>query len=101
MKSVNVLSVCGSGTVTSSMVAGKVKDTLKEKGINATAIEANPNQALDLAQSGKFDFIVYTSPLPEGDYKIPALNAFACLTGIGEEQFFENVFKTVEELGQN
>lgn len=101
MKSVNVLSVCGSGTVTSSMVAGKVKDTLKERGINSSTTEARPTEALNLAQSGRFDFIVYTSPLPEGDYKIPALNAFACLTGIGEEQFFEDVFKTVNELGQN
>lgn len=60
MKNVNVLSVCGSGTVTSSMVAGKVKETLKEKGINSSTTEARPTEALNLAQSGRFDFIVYT-----------------------------------------
>lgn len=46
MKNVNVLSVCGSGTVTSSMVAGKVKETLKEKGINSSTTEARPTEAL-------------------------------------------------------
>lgn len=56
MKNVNVLSVCGSGTVTSSMVAGKVKETLKEKGINSSTTEARPTEALNLAQSGRFDF---------------------------------------------
>jgi galactitol PTS system EIIB component len=98
MKKVNVLSVCGSGTVTSSMVAGKVKETLKEKGISVSTTEARPTEALNLAQSGRFDFIVYTSPLPAGDYKIPAINAFTCLTGIGEDQFFEEIFRTIDEL---
>ncbi len=32
MKQFNVLSVCGSGTVTSSMVAGKLKEVLGNKG---------------------------------------------------------------------
>ena len=32
MKSVNILSICGSGTVTSSMVAAKLKDRLSEHG---------------------------------------------------------------------
>lgn len=98
MKNINVLSVCGSGTVTSSMVSGKVKETLKERGINVSTTEARPTEALNLAQSGRFDFIVYTSPLPSGDYKIPTINAFACLIGIGEDKFFEDVFRTINEL---
>ncbi|OOM75690.1 PTS sugar transporter subunit IIB [Clostridium sp. BL-8] len=100
MKYVNVLSVCGSGTVTSSMVAGKVKETLKEKGISVSTTEARPTEALNLAESGRFDLIVYTSPLPAGDYKIPTINAFACLTGMGEDKFFEDLLKTVDELNK-
>lgn len=32
MKTCNILCVCGSGTVSSAMVAGKLKERLKEKG---------------------------------------------------------------------
>ena len=98
MKQINVLSVCGSGTVTSSMVAAKLKEKMAEKGISITTTEARPTEALNLAQSGRFDLITFTSPLQSGDYGIPTINAFACLTGIGEEQFFEEVLKTINSI---
>ncbi|MGI6068246.1 hypothetical protein, partial [Absicoccus porci] len=79
-KSVRILSICGSGTVTSSMVASKLKDYLQGQGYSVTSTEAKPQQALQLAQSGRFDIIAHTSPLPRGDYGIPCVNAFACIT---------------------
>ena len=57
MKSVNILSICGSGTVTSSMVAAKLKDRLSEHGYQVSATEAKPTEALNLAQSKRFDII--------------------------------------------
>lgn len=98
MKEVSILSVCGSGTVTSSMVAGKLKEKLREKGYNVSTTESRPTEALNLAKSGRFDLITYTSPLTPGDYGIPTINAFACLTGIGEDEFLAEVYKTVENL---
>lgn len=98
MKKVSILSVCGSGTVTSSMVAGKLKETLKGKGYEVFATEARPTAALDLAKSGRFDIITFTSPLPPGDYGIPQINAFACLTGIGEDEFMKKVLQTIEGI---
>lgn len=100
MKQINVLSVCGSGTVTSSMVAGKLKEKMAEKGISVSTTEARPTEALNLAQSGRFDLITFTSPLQSGDYGIPAINAFACLTGIGEDQFFDEVLKVIEGINK-
>lgn len=100
MKQVRILSVCGSGTVTSSMVAAKLQEMLNEKGYRVTTTEARPTEALNLAQSGRFDLITFTSPLQFGDYGIPAINAFACLTGIGEEEFFEEVFNVIQKLGK-
>ena len=91
MKRYNVLSVCGSGTVTSSMVAEKLRETLEEKGYIVDTTEANPNEALSLAKTGKFDFITGTSPLPDGDYGIPVVNAIGFLTGFGEDEFLEEV----------
>lgn len=100
MASVNILSVCGSGTVTSSMVAGKLKEKLKEKGYTVSTTEARPTEALNLAQSGRFDILTHTSPLPKADYGIPTINAFACITGMGEDKFFEDVVKALKSVGK-
>lgn len=100
MTPVNILSVCGSGTVTSSMVASKLKEKLKDKGYSVTTTEARPTEALNLAQSGRFDVITHTSPLPPGDYGIPTINAFACLIGMGEDQFFDDVVAALKASGK-
>ncbi|HHV82872.1 MAG TPA: PTS sugar transporter subunit IIB [Tepidanaerobacter syntrophicus] len=91
MKIFKILSVCGSGTVTSSMVAQKLKDTMETRGIKVSVDTAKPTEALSLANSGKYDLIVHTSPLPKGDYGIPTISSASCLTGIGEDDFFEKV----------
>lgn len=100
MTVVNILSVCGSGTVTSSMVAAKLKEKLKDRGYSVSTTEARPTEALNLAQSGRFDVIAHTSPLPSGNYGIPTINAFACLTGMGEDQFFDQVVDALKSVGR-
>lgn len=65
MAAVNILSVCGSGTVTSSMVAAKLKEKLGERGYSVSTTEARPTEALNLATSGRFDILTHTSPLPD------------------------------------
>ncbi|MPW25369.1 PTS fructose transporter subunit IIB [Alkalibaculum sp. M08DMB] len=96
--SFNVLSVCGSGTVTSSMVAASLKENLEEKNIRISTTEARPMEALQLVEGGNFDFIIFTSPLPAGDYSIPVINATGLLTGIGEEEFMEEVLETISKI---
>ncbi|VBB05076.1 phosphotransferase system eiib component type 2/3 [Lucifera butyrica] len=98
MRRFSVLSVCGSGTVTSSMIAEKLKDAMAERGIKITATEAKPTEALNLAISGKFDFITHTSPLPPAPYGIPTINAVGFLTGFGEEEFLDEVMRVIQEL---
>jgi PTS system galactitol-specific IIB component len=100
MTVVNILSVCGSGTVTSSMVAAKLKEKLKDRGYSVSTTEARPTEALNLAQFGRFDVIAHTSPLPSGNYGIPTINAFACLTGMGEDQFFDQVVDALKSVGR-
>ena len=97
MAAVNILSVCGSGTVTSSMVAAKLKEKLGERGYSVSTTEARPTEALNLATSGRFDILTHTSPLPDGDYTV---NAFACITGMGEDQFFEDVVAALKSVGK-
>lgn len=97
MKSLNILSVCGSGTVTSSMIANKVRDLLEDNGYRARTTEANPGGVSQLVSSNKYDLIVHTSPLLE-EYDIPTINAVGFLTGLGEEEFIEELLKTVSNI---
>ena len=101
MRRFNVLSVCGSGTVTSSMIAQKLKEAMEEVGIRITATEAKPTEALNLAEGGTFDFITHTSPLPKADYGIPTINAVGFLTGFGEEEFLEEIMRVIGQLESN
>ncbi|MDG3063095.1 PTS sugar transporter subunit IIB [Lacticaseibacillus casei] len=94
-KRINLLAVCGSGTVTSSMVAGEIQDELSDDGYTVKATEARPTEAKQLIDSGKFDLVVYTSPLPKADYGVPVINGTGLLTGIGEDEFWEELKKTV------
>lgn len=97
---VNILSVCGSGTVTSSMVAAKLKDKLGARGYAVNTTEARPTEAMNLAQSGRFDILTHTSPLPKGDYGMPVINAFACVIGIGEDKFIDEVVEALKSVGK-
>ncbi|QIQ21980.1 PTS sugar transporter subunit IIB [Zophobihabitans entericus] len=97
MKNINIISVCGSGTVTSSMIAGKVKDMLEEHGYKAKTVEVNPGGVDQQLSSGKWDLIVHTSPL-KGKYDLPCINAVGLLTGMDEEGFIEALFKAVDGL---
>ena len=98
MKQFKVLSICGSVTVTSTMVAEKVKEEMALRGISLTTNTGKPTEALSLAQTGQYDVVVHTSPLPEGDYGIPRISSISCLTGIGEEEFFDEVEETLKSL---
>ncbi|MGL4723390.1 MAG: hypothetical protein ACRCWW_02640 [Scandinavium sp.] len=97
MKNINVISVCGSGTVTSSMVAEKVKDILDVNGYKAKTVEVNPGGVEGQLSTGKWDIIVHTSPLKD-TYSIPTINAVGLLIGTDEDGFIEELLTAVEKL---
>lgn len=96
-KNLSLLAVCGSGTVSSTMVAEKASDYLESKGFHVTAEELNPQQAAEQIPTGKYDLVVYTSPIP-GDFDIPIINASALLTGIGEDDVYSAIDKAIKDL---
>jgi galactitol PTS system EIIB component len=97
MKYINVISVCGSGTVTSAMVAEKVKDILEVNGYKAKTVEVNPGGVEGQLNTGKWDIIVHTSPLKD-KYKIPSINAVGLLIGTDEDGFIEELLNEVRKL---
>lgn len=95
----SVLTVCGSGTVTSTMIGEKIKTQLGEKGFSVKITEVNSGGVETAMSTGKFDFIAFTSPVP-GKYDIPIFDAVNLLTGLGEEKFIDDVLKVLKELGK-
>jgi Phosphotransferase system, galactitol-specific IIB component len=99
MKDIKVLTVCGSGTVTSSMLSEKLKEVFKPYGYRIKTVETNPGGVSGELVAGGFDFIAYSSPIP-GTYDIPVLNAVGFLTGFGEDEFVEKVLELLKQLGK-
>ena len=97
MRPIKILSVCGSGTVSSAMVASKLKDQLKEAGYDVVTTEVSPGGVESAVTAGNYDMIAYTSPI-SGDFNIPAINAVGFLTGFGEEEFLEKTLKIIKDL---
>jgi PTS system galactitol-specific IIB component len=97
MRAVRVLSVCGSGTVSSAMLSSKLEDVLAEHGYEMEATEVAPGGVELAVTSGGYDLIAYTSPV-EDIYGIPVLNATGFLVGINEQEFVEELLVVLGKL---
>lgn len=97
MRAVKVLSVCGSGTVSSAMLSRKLTDVLEENGYAIETTEVSPGDVLSAMELGNYDLIVYTSPV-EGNFGVPILNATGFLVGINEDEFIEEFMGEVKKL---
>lgn len=97
MRTLNVLVVCGSGVVSSSMIEEKLKDRLKEKGYKIKAEKVNPGGVSAAVSQTSIDFIAFTSPIRD-DHGIPAINAVGFLTGFEEEEFMEETMQVIKNI---
>ncbi len=97
MRAVKILSVCGSGTVSSAMLTSKITDVLEEKGYDVEATETAPGGVPVAVQTGSYDLIAYTSPVDDS-FGLPLLNATGFLVGINEDEFIEELMDVVSKL---
>ena len=84
----------------SNIIYGSCKAERKAWGKRIQRFYNRSSSNRNLATSGRFDILTHTSPLPDGDYTIPTVNAFACITGMGEDQFFEDVVAALKSVGK-
>ncbi|MCI1965049.1 MAG: PTS sugar transporter subunit IIB [Oscillospiraceae bacterium] len=96
---IRILSICGSGVVTSSMVASKLKDLFEEKGYDAETVEANSSEVESCCSRQQFDLIAYASPIND-NCGIPAFNAIGLITGMGEDEFMEEAIAALHKAGK-
>ena len=96
MQRVCVLCVCGSGTVTSSMLASKLEEYIGELGYEVECVETNPGGVESAMSTHDVDFMACSSPV-EGDYGVPKLMATSFLIGLDEEGFMDEVKEILAE----
>jgi len=102
-KTLKILAVCGSGVVSSSMITTHVKEILGQYGIKVDAFGLMPQMVKSYVDRGDVDLIVSTTKIP-GEIDVPIINAVALLSGIGEDEFTEELVsaarRIIEEKGK-
>jgi len=94
-RTLRILTVCGTGGVTSSVTKVKVEQILREAGINAELSSMQASAVTpDVAKS--YDLVVSTTPIPiQG---VPLIVATSFLTGIGEEETKKKIIETAKKI---
>ncbi|MFD2830057.1 PTS sugar transporter subunit IIB [Corticicoccus populi] len=83
-----IIFACSSGIATSTVVAEKVEEYCREKGVDVNARQGTVGELSGL--DGVVDLFVVTSDVGSG-YNTPVVNALPILTGIGEEEVLEQI----------
>lgn len=98
-KEIKILSVCGSGTVTSSMVANMLVEMFSEEGYSVKTVETMPTEMETICGRESFDLIAYSSPIMD-NFGIPALSSIGLITGMGVDEFKEEALKIFHDKGK-
>ncbi len=96
-KTINILAVCGSGVVCSSMVATRVEDIMNKLGATANVTGLLPNSVEDYVNRGGIDLVITTSPIP-GKINVPVINGVPLLSGFGEDECLEEITRVAKEI---
>lgn len=90
-----ILLACGTGIVTSTAVAQKLKKILDEKGYAGKYSITQCKIVEAASKSGSFDFVVATTMAPPG-LKSPYVNGIPFLTGMNTEPTIERILELME-----
>jgi len=95
-----ILAVCGSGVVSSSMIQTRIKEILADNGIKKVkTFELTPAMVKSHLEREAADLVVSTTRFTE-DIDIPVINAVPLFSGIGEEEFIEELITTAKQIMQ-
>ncbi len=92
-----ILAVCGSGVVSSSMIARKVEDILTPLGVEVNVVGLLPTSVENYLKKNPVDFIVSTSPIP-GEIHAPVIKGVALLTGFSEDAVIAEIRRTAQKI---
>lgn len=85
-----VLIACGNGVATSTMVAMKVREALKEQNLNVTVEQC---KLMEIPSKGNsYDLIITTGKYDNvSEITTPIISGMAFLTGINKAQVIEEI----------
>jgi len=90
-----ILVACGNGIATSTVVASKIDDYLKENSFNA---KIDKTKLLEVRSSGNDYDLVVTTGTFSGELDVPIINGMSLLTGIGQEATLEEILETLKNM---
>ncbi|MTT31788.1 PTS galactitol transporter subunit IIB [Terrilactibacillus sp. BCM23-1] len=88
MKKYKILVACGAGIATSTIVCDRLEQLLKNNNIHSEIIQCKISEVA--TRQNEADLIVSTTILPT-EYKIPAFNAVAYISGFGAEALDQKI----------
>lgn len=89
-----LLIMCGTGVATSTLVTGKVKDWLDEKGLETEVKLYQSKVADEVNRIDDYDIVVTTTVVPD-KLKDKVIMGIPLLTGIGIEELFSEIEKQI------
>jgi PTS system galactitol-specific IIB component len=95
-KTLNILTVCGSGVVTCSMFDQRIREHLSSLGVDITINGTLPPSVESLVNRGDVDFVVSTTKLP-GKIDVPVIMGVSLLSGFGEDETLEEIMKVATD----
>lgn len=93
-----MLVICGTGIATSTVVTGRIKEWLKEKGYDKDVKMSQGKVSDELKNIENYDLTVSTTMVPDR-YKDKVINGVPLLTGMGTEKVYEEIEMKLKELG--
>ena len=88
--------MCGTGIATSTVVTGKVKEWLAENNLDKNLTLYQGKVADEVNNIDYYDVVVSTTIVPD-NIKDKVINGVPLITGIGIEEFFDELKKRLEE----
>lgn len=91
-KMMKIITVCGSGTISSKFLADRLKEELNNEGYDCITRECSNGEIPTLLQQEDWDCICHASPVNQKDFPtIPCINSVGVLTGVGDDEVIEKV----------
>lgn len=86
----NIVFVCGSGVATSTVVTNKIKDWLKEQGMDSNVKITQSTMMSELNNIDDYDAVVSTTTIPD-TLTDKVISGLPLLTGIGGDEVLEQI----------
>lgn len=96
MKKKKIYVCCGTGIATSTMIAKKVSQALKDNGIQHEISQGTVNNAPSFVRSNKPDAIVSSADISGDVGETPVFSGRPFLTGINKQPIIDELVKTLK-----